>query len=346
MATISQWLDLADAAICRRVVLKKDDAGAAKVSPVLLDTAMGSDNSGDHVIMDACGDIASELFSGEVAHVATHYYSEELELLPPRSVKLLCGTNILYTHMADQKQWALARKLRNNLNVCLFGVGMSDIGVDDHMDDYTRRFYQTVLSRDCLHSVRDGLTKRRLQEAGIDNVVNTACPTMWSLTPQRQAEISTTRSDTVVTSITDYCFDPMLDARMLETLKGLYKNVLVWVQGSHDIDWCLDKITDLSEFRLIGPNIEDLNKAISTEDFDYIGTRLHAGIRCLNGLHRSLIVSIDNRARQIGKDTGLPVVERHEGFEKEIAAWVESPTKTEIELPWREINRWKAQFSN
>lgn len=346
MATITQWFELADAAFYSRVALNGYDVSVANDSHVLLDTAMGSDNSGDHVIMDACGDIASELFPGEVAHVATHYYSEELELLSPRSVKLLCGTNILYTHMADQKQWALARKLRNNLNVCLFGVGMSDIGVDDHIDGYTRCFYQTVLSRDCLHSVRDGLTKRRLEEAGIDNVVNTACPTMWSLTPQRQAEISTTRSDTVVTSITDYCFDPVLDSLMLETLKGLYKNVVVWVQGSHDIDWCLEKIVELSEFRFIGPNIEELNKAISTEDFDYIGTRLHAGIRCLNGLHRSLIVSIDNRARQIGLDTGLPVVERRKGFEKEIAAWVESPAKTEIELPWQEINRWKAQFSS
>lgn len=345
MATPRQWFDLVDASIYKNVALRKAGIGSAGDIPVLLNTAMGSENSGDHVIMDACGAIASELFPGGVTHVATHYYSEELEHLPPRSLKLLCGTNILYTHMANQQQWALARNLRSNLNVCLFGVGMSDIGADDSIDRYSRRFYRTMLSRDCMHSVRDEHTKLRLQEAGVDNVLNTACPTMWSLTPQRQNEISATRSDNVIASITDYCFDPGLDALMLETLKSLYKNVTIWVQGSHDLDWCLEGIVDPSEFRLIGPDIEDLNRAIATEDFDYVGTRLHAGIRCLNGGHRSLIVSVDNRARQIGKDTGLPVVERCEGFEKAIASWVEHPVKTEIELPWKAIDQWKAQFS-
>lgn len=91
---------------------------------------MGSENSGDHVIMDACGCIADQIFGGALPHVATHYYSKELEMYP-EYVKLLCGTNILYTHMADQQQWALAKRLGNNRNVVLFGVGMSDIGVDD-----------------------------------------------------------------------------------------------------------------------------------------------------------------------------------------------------------------------
>ena len=80
---------------------------------------------------------------------------------------------------------------------------MSDIGVDDAIDAYTKKFYKTLLSDEYLHSVRDEMTKKRLNSIGIENVLNTACPTMWSLTPSRQLEISSKRSKNVVTSITD-----------------------------------------------------------------------------------------------------------------------------------------------
>lgn len=76
-----------------------------------------------------------------------------------------------------------------------------------------------------------------------------------------------------------------------------------------------------------------------------MGTRLHAGIRCLNGGHRSLIIAIDNRARQIGEDTGLPVLEREDGYLHKLADWVNHPVKTEINLPWTSIDKWKKQFN-
>lgn len=40
---------------------------------VLLDTAMGRENSGDDIIMDACNRVAQEVFgSAQLQHVATH----------------------------------------------------------------------------------------------------------------------------------------------------------------------------------------------------------------------------------------------------------------------------------
>lgn len=132
---------------------------------------------------------------------------------------------------------------------------------------------------------------------------------------------------------------------MLELLSSEYENVTIWIQGSHDVDWCLDQIVDLKQFNVIGPNIEELNRVIETEEFDYVGTRLHAGIRCLNGGHRSLIIAIDNRARQIGEDTGLPVLEREDGYLHKLADWVNHPVKTEINLPWTSIDKWKKQFN-
>ena len=99
MARFNQWTQLLKASAASRRHDEKSD-GVKQERYLLLDTAMGSENSGDHVIMDACGCIADQIFGGELPHVATHYYSKELEMYPEH-VKLLCGTNILYTHMAD-----------------------------------------------------------------------------------------------------------------------------------------------------------------------------------------------------------------------------------------------------
>ena len=56
------------------------------------------------------------------------------------------------------------------------------------------------------------------------------------------------------------------------------------------------------------------------------------------------IIAIDNRARQIGEDTGLPVLEREDGYLHKLADWVNYPVKTEINLPWTSIDKWKKQF--
>lgn len=323
---------------------RKVSATLSSEPPILLDTAMGSENSGDWVIMAACNSVAEELFgSVNLLHIPTHYYDPVWEGAGG-ATKLLCGTNILYTHMAEQRQWALPLDYRNLGNVCLLGVGMSDIGVDDRMDFYTKRFYRSVLSKRLLHSVRDEMTRQRLLQIGVKNVLNTACPTMWSLTPEAQKRIPARKARNVLTSITDYCFSPEYDLAMIRELEKHYEKVTIWVQGSHDIDWCLDKIIDLNNYELVGPDINQLDEVLGRDDLDYIGTRLHAGIRCLNRGHRSLIISVDNRARQIGKDTNLPVLERSGIEDGALSAWINNPLESNIRLPWDSIEKWKKQF--
>lgn len=323
---------------------RKSSAALLPELPVLLDTALASENSGDWVIMAACNSIAEELFGpGELTRIPTHCYDSAWESVGGRT-KILCGTNILYTHMTGQQQWALPLDYRNLGNVCLLGVGMSDIGVDDRMDFYTRSFYKSVLSKNLLHSVRDEMTRQRLLRIGVKNVLNTACPTMWSLTPEVQKKIPTRKARNVLTSITDYCFSPDEDLAMIKALEKHYEKVTIWVQGSHDIDWCLDKIVDTSKYELVGPDIEELDEVLRRDDLDYVGTRLHAGIRCLNRGHRSLIVAVDNRARQIGADTGLPVIERSDIADGALDAWANNPVASDIRLPWAAIEKWKGQF--
>lgn len=80
------------------------------------------------------------------------------------------------------------------------------------------------------------------------------------------------------------------------------------------------------------------------EDVDYIGTRLHGGIKALNAGRRSLIIAVDNRAIEISKDTGLPVIGRDE-FKTMLENKINDSIQPKIVLPTDNIVAWKNQFS-
>jgi len=81
----------------------------------------------------------------------------------------------------------------------------------------------------------------------------------------------------------------------------------------------------------------------SESNLDFVGTRLHAGIHALNLGHRTIIVAIDNRAKEMGKDTNLPIISREDVIDK-LEGMINSEIKTEILLPKENIKRWKDQF--
>lgn len=62
MARFNQWTQLLKASATSRRHDEKSD-GVKQERYLLLDTAMGSENSGDHVIMDACGCIADQILA-------------------------------------------------------------------------------------------------------------------------------------------------------------------------------------------------------------------------------------------------------------------------------------------
>ena len=165
---------------------------------------------------------------------------------------------------------------------------------------------------------------------------------MWALTPEHCKKISSKKSDIVVTTVTGYMKDPDKDVKMLEILKNNYAEVYIWIQGQYDYEY-LESIVDLREFKIIPPSLVELDKVLKKDNVEYIGTRLHAGIRSLNYLNRSLIISIDNRARAISKDTNLPVIERND-IENILEQWINSEHETSISLPEENIKAWKKQF--
>lgn len=311
-------------------------------SIILLDTAIGSDNVGDEIIMDYCGKICDGLFTDKkIVHIPTHIYDPRSEKVKDY-LKILCGTNLIYTQMENSRQWALPDAIENYNNICFLGIGMQQIGLELPMSSYTKKFLKYIMSSEHLHSVRDEETKKRLSEIGINNVLNTGCPTTWNLSETHCKAISTTKARNVVTTVTDYMIDPEKDVYMLETLKKHYEKVYIWIQGQVDYQY-LKSLVDLGPYHIIPPSLAALDEVLQKEEVDYIGTRLHAGIRSMNIGNRSLVIGVDNRARAMKHDINLPVLERNEMQEK-LEEIIEQKWATEVHLPVREIERWKKQF--
>jgi len=105
----------------------------------------------------------------------------------------------------------------------------------------------------------------------------------------------------------------------------------------------LRELIDVKRVEIIPNDFESYTKALTCTDVDYVGTRLHAGIHALNLGVRSLIVAIDNRAIEMGKDVNLPLIMR-ENLEQELVVQIRENRKTDIVIPEQEINLWKKQF--
>ena len=321
-------------------------AKAAKVgtaAPVILDTAMDSDNCGDQIIMEACMlQLRDKLEVSAMQHVPTHQFPSDFErmLLSNSRMKILCGTNILSGHMRSYGLWRLGADVSPYRETILMGVGFDS--KDDSFDRYTQQLLRTILSKNVFHSVRDSFSEQKLKSMGIPNVLNTGCPTMWNLTPERCAAIPALKATDVICTVTDYCRDKANDKAMLDVLLDSYEKVYLWLQGRDDLAY-IQELGYQDKLILVPSTLADYDTVLKQSDLDYVGTRLHAGIRALSTGHRSLIISIDNRAECIGADTGLPILKR-EDVRLMLKERLSRNFETNITLPRENIIRWKGQF--
>lgn len=209
---------------------------------------------------------------------------------------------------------------------------------------YMKELLKSTLSKKYLHSVRDEYTKDMLQSVGIYNVVNTACPTMWKLTPDFCAQIPCKKADSVITTLTDYNKVESLDKELLEILKNNYRTVYIWLQSKGDYEY-IKNSENFKGLEIVSPGLKNYDDFLENNDVDYVGTRLHAGIRALNHKKRTIIIAVDNRAREISKTTNLPIIKREEIANK-LDRKINECEETAIVLPQSEITEWKAQFKN
>lgn len=311
---------------------------------VLFDVSEDSDNIGDSIIMDYCVKICRDIFNTDsFLYVPTHVYKGMCEELD-KKYKILCGTNILYSSMEEASQWALPYRLESYSNTCLLGVGWNDHGKEKKASVWTKLFLKLVLDPEALHSVRDESTSKKLREAGIKNVINTGCPTMWDLTKEFCETIPNSKVNNVLVTFTDYSKDYECDRRILEVIKKNYDIVYFWPQGEGDLQY-ISELTNINELKILDRTLEALDEVLKNEKVDYIGTRLHAGIRSLNFSHRSMVLEVDSRAKEIAIDTNLPTISRDSfSIESKLEKWIFSNEKTNICMPFENIEMWKRQF--
>lgn len=165
---------------------------------------------------------------------------------------------------------------------------------------------------------------------------------MWRLTPEFCRTIPSFKASRVVFTLTSYSPDPVQDQALVDILKRNYDKVLFWVQDSDDLAY-LAQLKGTSDIEVIKPSKEEYDRLLSQEDIDYVGTRLHAGIYAMRHRKRSIIIVIDERAREINKSNNLVCIERSEVADS-MERLIQSTFNTEIRMPLEDIERWKTQF--
>ncbi|WP_026572830.1 polysaccharide pyruvyl transferase family protein [Bacillus sp. UNC438CL73TsuS30] len=314
---------------------------------VILDTSIGTLNIGDEIIVDSVNRELNKLFKESTMFVKlpTHEKISRYgkRIINNSNFSFVAGTNLLQSKrkIIRTNQWNVNLfDALNFSNVILMGVGWQNYQQNPNL--LSKIFYKNALSRDYFHSVRDNYTKQKLNSIGVNNVYNTGCPTMWELTKDHCKMIPHRKGKNVVFTLTDYSVDPENDKKLIEILKRNYEKVYFWIQGSGDYKY----VKTLSEsLHFIDPTLKSFDDLLeSDEELDYIGTRLHAGIRAMQKKRRSIIIGIDNRALEKQKDFNINVINREEIIKLE--TYLNSEIFTNINLDIKAIEAWKRQFKN
>ncbi|MFV0624147.1 polysaccharide pyruvyl transferase family protein [Sphingomonas sp. ac-8] len=309
---------------------------------LLFDPSIASRNLGDQIILEAVEKVVAELFP--TAHVVRVPTQLPLGLAGKRLLRhgdraIVGGTNLLTSHMLRYRQWKIDPVDAALLRDCtLLGVGWWQY--QGAPDAYTRRLLCATLAPARLHAVRDEYTAANLRRAGIAQVVNTGCPTLWALDQALLDRASAAPSDAVVCTVTDYRPDPARDGRMLDLLRRHYARRYLWLQGIGD--WAYLQRLDTSGFEIVDPNLAAFDAVLRTR-CEFLGTRLHAGIRALQAGCYARIIPVDNRATEMARDFGLPLLAdlTESAFDD---AFVHRRGMA-LRVPVEAIARWKRQFA-
>lgn len=322
----------------------------------IMDTSVMSFNLGDKIIMESARnglkDILEDAFVIDMPTHSPLFHIHEFSLrridsfqesLNSLNLKFVCGTNLLAKDMKKRKNvWNLYLKDTRYFNdFVLVGVGTDNL--EKIQNKYTQRFYEKALSHKYIHSVRDEKTKQFLISLGFE-AINTGCVTFWPLTKEHCAKIPIQKSNTVIFTITDYCTDKEMDYRMIKALVENYEHVFCWIQGILDEKYLeeLNLGEYLDDINFIAPSLQAYNDFLMNNDCDYVGTRLHAGIKAIQCGKRALIIGVDNRARDINETYNINYLERSE-IEK-LEDVINNPITTNLNIDEDKIKTFINQF--
>lgn len=316
---------------------------------VIFDTSYGTYNMGDYIINECASNelkfITEKNFCVRIGthNPVAHFYQlnkkrKTIKFFDEAKYKFVTGTNIIKKNMLHPwEDWNVnifnCYPYKNSI---LMGVGLSG----NKTNLYTKRLYKKMLNKEFYHSVRDEKTKKYLESIGI-KAINTGCPTLWSINDELCKIIPTKKSDKVIFTLTDYAQDRNKDQKLINILKNNYKEVYIWIQGSRDYDY-FRTFLNIDNINIIAPNIQAYHEFLEKNDVDYIGTRLHAGIYAIRHKKRSIIIAVDNRARDMNETYNLNVLERNKI--NKLDNIINSNFKTSININHENIEKWKNQF--
>ncbi|MHC4920710.1 MAG: polysaccharide deacetylase family protein [Planctomycetota bacterium] len=309
----------------------------------VFDTSICDNNLGNHIIMEAVNEQLEQLFPS-----AFFIRLPYLDPIGPQSARyvqesshvFLGGTNALSSEMEHYRQWGLDPVNCEQIpGVVLMGVGWWQY--QGEVSPHTRNILRKVLHPERIHSVRDSYTREKLRSIGCSNVVVTGCPSMWCLSEAHCQQVPVDKAQDVLLTFTNYN-QHTSDETLFQVLQAHYRNVYVWVQGPEDLAYARRICGD--HMNPVAPSLRSLDRLLASHpSLDYVGTRLHAGIRAIASGRRSLIIGIDNRAIEMGRDFDLPVLER--SALAELPALIEASQETRVQLPHQAIATWKQQFA-
>lgn len=307
----------------------------------IMDTRVAAENHGNDIIMDSVNKELRELFP-EHFQFRLPFIDElngyALEYAMRSDLIFVGGTNALCSHMENEPNFGITKRNCEQLENKIVLAGVGWYKYQDDPDEYTMELLKKVLSKQYIHSVRDNYTKEKLQKIGIENVINTGCLTTWKLNQNLCNRIPISKGKDAILMFTPGRWSE--DKKIADIVNKNYDKVYCWPQGPTDENYIVSMCEGVVP---IPPNLDALDEfLLNNRSVDYIGTRLHGGIRCLQRGKRAVIFSIDNRAIEMGRDIKLPVY-KDEDMDK-LTDIIHQQINIKINIPIDKIKQWKKQF--
>jgi polysaccharide pyruvyl transferase WcaK-like protein len=308
-------------------------------SATVLDTSIATRNIGDEIIMDAVrGELRAMLPEAAVRTVPTHERlgARTRGLIGAADIVLAGGSNLIGPPMYYSRLWKVTPwDALQRWDVTLMGCGWRRYSA--RISPATAWLLRRLLGSEVPHAVRDHYTAEQLAKLGIDNTLVTGCPTTWGLDTALLGRIPQQQGDEVVVVLNGRNDAPGLGQAILAACTRRYRKVHFWTQMFTDARYLqgLDAAVEV-----VPPNLQAYDELLrGSESLDYVGTRLHAGVRALQHGRRTTIFEIDNRAAEMSKTLSLPTVAVERGADVDQA--LAQPWSAEVEIPADTVDQWR-----
>lgn len=310
---------------------------------VILNTWISDTNTGNRIIVEAAHAHLRGIFPNGFFYElpSAEYIETGRTLIAKADHVFLAGTNILSHDMDRTSDWKIKNSDRKWMkNVILLGVGWWQYQTM-RTNRFTRKVLESVLHPQVVHCVRDEFTAKQLRQMGF-LASNCGCPSLWGLTEEHCATIRKEKSNNVLVTFTEYNQKPTHDKILADILCRNYNTIYGWPQQFGDHEYLRQMLGE--RYHQVDPSLEALDQLLSSGNVDYVGTRLHAGVRALQHSCRTVIVTVDNRAQEMGKDFGLPIIQR-DRLMTDLEHLINSVWATRVRMDFEAIAAWKSQFS-